>query len=180
MTGTANRATEGADESTSPGGGDGRDETPNERYDRNWVDILQELRVTQTGTQIISGFLLTLAFQQRFRELDTYQTVVYILLVFLAASSTGLSLAPVSLHRDLFRRREKGRMVAIANRLLQATLAVVTILTTGVVLFILDVVVSRTAGIAAGIGTLLFMVTLLLIVPRLARSAQDRNPRSHT
>ena len=44
---------------------DGRDETPSERYDRNWGEILQEFRVTQTGTQIISGFLLTLAFQQR-------------------------------------------------------------------------------------------------------------------
>ena len=47
-----------------------RNETDDERYDRNWVEILQELRVTQTGTQIISGFLLTLAFQKRFSRID--------------------------------------------------------------------------------------------------------------
>ena len=52
---------------------DGRDETRNERMDRNWNDLLQELRVTQTGTQILSGFLLTLVFQPRFASLDPLQ-----------------------------------------------------------------------------------------------------------
>ncbi|HEX3197712.1 MAG TPA: DUF6328 family protein, partial [Propionibacteriaceae bacterium] len=50
---------------------DGRDESLNERMDRNWNEILQELRVTQTGTQIFTGFLLTIAFQTRFGELTT-------------------------------------------------------------------------------------------------------------
>ena len=45
---------------------DGRDESLNEKMDRNWNDILQELRVTQTGTQILTGFLLAIAFQPRF------------------------------------------------------------------------------------------------------------------
>ena len=41
---------------------DGRDETPYERADRNWNEMLQELRVLQTGAQILAGFLLALAF----------------------------------------------------------------------------------------------------------------------
>ena len=49
---------------------DGRDETPTERYDRNWIELLQELRVLQTGTQILTGFLLALAFQPAFADLD--------------------------------------------------------------------------------------------------------------
>ena len=49
---------------------DGRDETLDERMDRNWNEMLQELRVTQTGTQILTGFLLAIAFQNRFTELD--------------------------------------------------------------------------------------------------------------
>src|SRR5439155_6937869 len=40
-------------------------ESPTERLDRNWNDILQELRVVQTGVQLLTGFLLTLPFQQR-------------------------------------------------------------------------------------------------------------------
>jgi Family of unknown function (DUF6328) len=87
--------------------GDGRDETETERLDRNWSELLQELRVTQTGTQIITGFLLTLAFKQRFTDLDQFQIDVYLVLVVIAAFTTALGLAPVSLHRSLFRRRTR-------------------------------------------------------------------------
>lgn len=158
----------------------GRNETPDERYDRNWEEILQELRVMQTGTQIISGFLLTLAFQQRFAQLNDFQVVVYVVLVLLAAISASLGLAPVSLHRTLFRRHEKQRIVAIANGILKATLAVIAVLTAGVVLFILDVVIGRTAGIVAGVGTLVFLGILLVVMPRrvgsLLRASADRAP----
>ena len=74
---------------------DGRDESVNERMDRNWNEILQELRVTQTGTQIFTGFLLTIAFQQRFSDLTTFQTRVYLILVISAVLTTALGLAPV-------------------------------------------------------------------------------------
>jgi len=149
---------------------DGRNETPEQRYDRNWVELLQELRVTQTGTQIISGFLLTLAFQQRFTELDTFQVTTYVVLVLLAAASTALGLAPVGLHRALFGRHEKARIVRIANVLLRTTLAVVSVLTAGVVLFILDFVLGRTAGVIASLATLLFLGYALAVLPRLSRS----------
>lgn len=155
---------------------DERDESANERYDRNWVELLQELRVTQTGTQIISGFLLTLAFQQRFTELDSYQIVVFIVLVLLAATSTTLGLAPVSLHRTLFRRHRKKTIVAIGNGLLQATLVVVSVLTAGVVLLILDFVVSRTAGVVGGIGSLILLTFLLVILPRIAKDDDSPDP----
>ena len=78
---------------------DGRNETLNERMDRNWNEILQELRVTQTGTQIFTGFLLTIAFQQRFSELTTFQVRVYLILVVTAVLTTALGLAPVNFHR---------------------------------------------------------------------------------
>src|SRR5688572_32891834 len=82
---------------------DGRDETLNERMDRNWNEILQELRVTQTGTQIFTGFLLTIAFQSRFSELTHSQVRVYLTLVTAAVLTTALGLAPVHFHRGLLR-----------------------------------------------------------------------------
>ncbi len=57
---------------------DGRRETTNQRMDRNWNELLQELRVAQTGVQILTGFLLTVPFQSRFTELDGYQRSVYL------------------------------------------------------------------------------------------------------
>jgi len=129
---------------------DGRNETEVERLDRNWTEILQELRVTQTGTQILSGFLLTLAFQQRFTDLDAFQIDVYLVLVVLAALATALALAPVSLHRALFRQNAKARVVHTANAILKITLGAVAVILSGTVLLIFDVVIGRTAGIVAG------------------------------
>lgn len=151
---------------------DGRRESPTERADRNWNEILQELRVTQTGTQIMSGFLLTLPFQQRFSQLRPYELAIYISLILIAAVSTALGLAPVSLHRTLFRRHEKARMVGIADGLLRATLAFVSLLTAGVVLFILMFLGNVTAGIVGGAGVFLVLLVLLVAVPRAARRGE--------
>ena len=149
---------------------DGRDETRSERSDRNWADILQELRVTQTGTQIVSGFLLTLAFQQRFAELNGFQTGTYLGLVLLAAACTAFGLAPVALHRTLFGRHEKPETVATADALLRTTLILVALLTTGVVFFVFEVTVGLAPAIAAGVLVLLLMVVLLGALPRIVRS----------
>jgi hypothetical protein len=149
--------------------GDGRNETEVERSDRNWADILQELRVTQTGTQILTGFLLALAFQPRFATLDTFSAVIYLVLVCLAATATALNLTPVSLHRWLFRRHVKPQLVVIGNVLLRITLATVGLLVIGVVLFIFDVVLSRTAGFVAGAITMATLVALWIALPLVAR-----------
>jgi hypothetical protein len=82
---------------------DGRDESTNQRMDRNWVELLQELRVTQMGVQILGGFLFTLAFQARFEHLDGFQRGMYIGLLVLAATTILAGMAPVYLHRALFR-----------------------------------------------------------------------------
>ena len=144
---------------------DGRDETESERNDRNWTEILQELRVIQTGTQILTGFLLTLAFQQRFTDLDQYQVDTYLALVIVAALATALALTPVALHRALFRRRAKGTIVRIANRLLKATLAAVGLTLTGTVMLIFDVVIGHTAGLIAGAVVLVVAAAAWLLLP---------------
>src|SRR5918997_5958279 len=89
------------------GGAPGRQEDKNQRIDRNWNELLQELRVTQTGVQLLAGFLLTLPFQERFDDLTTVQEVDYLVVVVLAMVSTGMLIAPVSFHRAVFRRQEK-------------------------------------------------------------------------
>jgi len=152
---------------------DGRSETQNERLDRNWDEILQELRVTQTGSQIITGFLLAVAFQQRFTALDAFQVAVYLGLVILAAITTALGLAPVSIHRALFRQRAKQRVVTLGNRLMKITLVGVGIVIAGTVLLIFDVVVARWAGFVAGGITVLVIVILWVILPRRMRAPSD-------
>lgn len=150
---------------------DGRDETPIERLDRNWNDILQELRSVQTGTQIITGFLLATAFQPTFHDLDRYQLWFYIVLVALACGATLLGLGPVILHRRLFGRSLKARTVRTGGRLLIMNLVVVSLLAAGVAGFILDVALGRVAGVIGLVVALAAVGVLWAIVPRVPAAA---------
>ena len=139
---------------------DGRDESLNERLDRNWAEILQELRVTQTGTQILTGFLLAIAFQTKFDSLTTFQTRVYLVLVIAAVATTALGLAPVNLHRGLFRKHKKLVIVRTAHIILQIMLIGVAVTLTGAVLLIFDVVLGRSAAYVAAGGTVLMVIAI--------------------
>ena len=143
---------------------DGRDESVNERMDRNWNEILQELRVTQTGTQILTGFLLTMAFQPRFTDLTGFQKDVYLVLVAAAVLTTAAALAPVNLHRGLFRRHAKGTVVQTAHVILRCTLIGVGVVLVGTVVLIFDVAVGRTAAYLGG-GMMLVVVALIGLLP---------------
>lgn len=149
--------------------GDGRDETETERLDRNWVELLQELRITQTGTQILTGFLLTIPFQQRFTALDGGQRVIYLALVATAVLATVSALAPVSLHRSLFRKHAKRQIVHVANVLLVVTLALVAITLAGAVLLIFDVVAGVVAGVVAAVVAAVVLLLAWMALPAFAR-----------
>jgi hypothetical protein len=164
---SANRRSQHADVDPS----DGRDETFNEKMDRNWNEMLQELRVTQTGTQIITGFLLAIAFQNRFAELDRFQEGVYLALVLAAVLTTALGLAPVNLHRVLFRKHAKEVVVQIAHVLLRITLVGVGITLTGTVLLIFDVVIDRTWAVIAAAVVALVLVAIAAL-PHLLRDSR--------
>jgi hypothetical protein len=149
---------------------DGRDESPAERADRNWNEILQELRVIQTGTQILTGFLLALAFQPTFADLSEGQTVFYLTLVVLSALSSIIALAPVSLHRILFRQMAKTIVVTYGHAALITALLTVSLLLVGVVAFVFDVVVGTTAAwVAFGALAPVIAVTWL-VAPAMIRA----------
>jgi Family of unknown function (DUF6328) len=148
-------------------------ETAAERLDRNWNELLQELRVTQTGVQILTGFLLTLPFQERFTDLDHYQRTVYLVLVVLAVITTGLIVAPVSLHRIMFRKHLKAELVESADKLARAGLVFLGLTITGAALLVFDVVLDRTAGYLVGGAVLVLLAVLWFLVPvRLTRTNQ--------
>src|SRR5437870_4649433 len=76
-----------------------RHETPMQQADRNFNEMLQELRVAQTGTQILFAFLLTVAFQSGFHALHGLALAVYAVTVVTAALATCFLIAPVAIHR---------------------------------------------------------------------------------
>ncbi|MFC8513073.1 DUF6328 family protein [Streptomyces sp. NPDC057257] len=95
----------------------GRDETQEERADRMWVELIQEVRVAQTGVQILFGFLLTVVFQQKYASLEHTDKTIYIVTVVLGAAATGALIGPVSLHRLVSGRKVKPQAVEWASRM---------------------------------------------------------------
>lgn len=147
-------------------GPDGRHESPQERADRKWGDILQELRVLQTGVQLLAGFLLTLPFQQRFESLEDYQRDFYLGLVLLAGLTTALVLTPVATHRTLSGRQVKSRVVDAGGLMARLALGGVALLVVGMTTFVFDVVVDGTWAAAVGLAMGLVLIGLLVVFPR--------------
>ncbi|MFI1354711.1 DUF6328 family protein [Streptomyces sp. NPDC020898] len=117
----------------------GRSETEEERADRMWGELIQEVRVAQTGVQILFGFLLTVVFTPRYPQLDDTEQTIYIVTVVLGAAATGALIGPVSLHRIVSGRRVKPQAVRWASRLTFAGLVLLLATMTAALLLILRV-----------------------------------------
>jgi hypothetical protein len=146
-------------------------ETEQQRWQRNFVELLQELRVVQTGVQILFAFLLILAYTPGFAGVDRFALVVYLVALLSAAAAAALIIAPVAHHRMLFRRGQKPRLVRYASRMTFAGLMLVMVSMVSVVLLATDALVARSLAItlAALIG--LIFCTLWGVMPLLHRRA---------
>ena len=148
---------------------DGRGESRNQRLDRNWLELLQELRVMQTGVQILTGFLLTLPFQGRFDELDDFQVAVYLCLVILSALITAIVLSAVNLHRVLFGLQVKEALVRSGALVIRVSIGLTGLVLAGTAGFIFDIVVGRQAGIIVAAALLAVVAALWIVYPILVR-----------
>jgi len=129
-----------------------RGETPLQRADRAYGEILQEIRVAQTGVQILFAFLLTLSFQARFASVTQSQRDIYAVTLLLSAAAAALLIAPAAFHRVVYRRRLKLHLVRAASRLALSGMVLLMLSMASAVLLIMDVVFGfgPAAVIAAG------------------------------
>lgn len=137
--------------------------------DRLWDDILQELRVMQTGAQLFAGFLLTLPFQSSFSKLDGFGKGLYLSMVSLAVLTTALVMTAVGTHQRLTGEHVKDRVVAVGRGVVRAVVVLLALILVGISVFVFDVVVNRTAGLVAGGIAAVALAMLLLVVPELLR-----------
>lgn len=171
----------GVDPTTSAGWRDERGETTLAQLDRHWAELLQELRVVQTGVQVLTGFLLTLPFQPRFEQAPTWQVVVYLVGVGLAVLATALFAAPVSVHRAVFRRRARAELVLVGHRCAVAGLACLAGALVAVVLLVVSVLLGGGPGLVAGGVAVVVFTGLWGVLPltlrRRAVQAAAHQPR---
>jgi hypothetical protein len=162
------------------GGGPGRSETPEQRADRMWNELLQEVRVSQTGAQILFGFLLSVAFTPRFAALGTFDTYLYVVTVVLGACATGALIAPVAFHRFLSGHDLKPQLIHVAVRLMAVGLALLA-LTIGTALLLLLRTATGNPALAAVLAAAVsawFAVAWLLLPYTVLRRA-ERAERTH-
>jgi hypothetical protein len=141
------------------------DETRDERSRRKWNEMLQELRVAQTGVQVLTGFLLTLPFSSRFDEIDRTEEVVYLVTVCSSILAAGFLIAPVAFHRVLFGRSEKEWLVEAANRAARVGLGLLAVTMCGVVFLVFSLVVGRVSAYVSSGLTLAVLAVLWVVVP---------------
>lgn len=141
-------------------------ESEHDRLERRWNEQLSELRVTQAGTQIMMGFLLTLSFQPAFATIDPLERALYLALVITATLATVLAIAPVSFHRILFGKPgAKAHVVSITQVFLRLTIILVGLVLSGTVALIFNVVIGNTAAIIGGVCAMLIIASVWIAAP---------------
>lgn len=158
---------------------DARHETSTQRLDRNWSSLLQELRVVQTGVQLLTGLLLTLPFHDGFEDLRSELRIVYLVTVACSIGATVLLIAPIGIHRLMFRRHRLDVVVATAHRLAYAGIFLLALTLSGVMVLIFGAVLDLTAGIVAGMVTAAGIAICWLALPLALRSRAE-SPAQHT
>jgi hypothetical protein len=172
------RGTSGS-EVIKPGHNDGREESEQERLDRNLNEMLQELRVVIPGVQVLFAFLLTVPFQQNFTKIDDFQRDVYFTTLICTAISAILLMSPTAYHRLTFRYQQKRKLVFYSNRFAIVGLTFLALAMTGAILLVTDVLFSTTTSAVVTALTVTAFLVLWYALPlrrRLSLKAEGREP----
>ena len=149
---------------------DGRDETEEERLDRNTAEMVQEIRVGAVGIQVLFAFLLVVPFQTGWKQTTSFQHGVFYVTLVCIACATALLIAPSIHHRVLFREGEKPYLVRMGNRLMIAGMAFLALGMTGIFVLISDFVFGGWQAIVAGVLTALIVTGIWFGIPLWHRS----------
>jgi hypothetical protein len=146
------------------------EESARQRMDRNFNELLQELRVTQTGVQILLAFVLTLAFSTRFATLGLAERVLYGAAVVLTMLAMGLLLGPVALHRLLFQQHMKESIVRLTHLCLAAGLAVLYLAVSAAVLLALWVALGVMTAVVLATVSAVMVGAVWFVTPMILRA----------
>ena len=164
----------GASDGDSNWNADVRGESEAERLDRNFDDLLQELRVSQNGTQILFAFLLTVPFSNGFHKVTSFERGLYFATLLLAALSAAMLIAPAVMHRVLFRQHMKAQLMRTAGLVALGGQGLLTLTVTGAVMLVGSFIYNVTVGIVFSVVTLAWWTGWFFAVPVQMRRHRDR------
>jgi hypothetical protein len=143
----------------------GREETDDQRLDRNLGELLQELRVALPGVQVLFGFLLAVPFQRNFEKISAFDEKVYFGTLLCTAISAALLISPTAYHRLTFHLQQKRELIFLANRLAIAGLGFLALAMTGVLMLITDVLYGAVATTIVTAGAASMFAGLWYVLP---------------
>ncbi|MFC0581660.1 DUF6328 family protein [Micrococcoides hystricis] len=151
-----------------------------EQMHRKWNELLQEMRVMQTGAQIVTAFLVILPFQARFGELNHYQVTSYVVLLVFSALISALMLMPVAIHRSFFGQDLKEATVRKGHILVRWALALIALMFAACVVFITIVVLHDTVAWIVGSISALTILVMVIGVPLVLRRREVESEDAST
>jgi hypothetical protein len=140
-------------------------ESEQDRWQRNFTDLLQELRVAQTGVQILFAFLLTIPFSTGFERTNAFQRDVYLVALLAAAGATAMIISPVAFHRALFRQGRKPELVRFGHRMATGGLAFMLVSMVSSVLLITDFLLDFWPAVVLSAIAAVFFLTFWAFLP---------------
>jgi hypothetical protein len=151
------------------------DESEAERLNRNFDDLLQELRVSQNGTQILFAFLLTVPFSNGYSKVTDLQQGIYFAALLLSALSAAMLIAPAVMHRILFRQHHKRDLVYVASRVALGGQSILAFAVGASVFLVADFIYSLSLAIAMSISVMVWTSIWFFVVPLYIRSKGHRD-----
>jgi Family of unknown function (DUF6328) len=151
--------------STEPGGDPDRDESREERLDRNTTELISEMRVAAIGIQVMFAFLLVVPFNAGWKQVSAFERDVYFVALLCIATAAVLLIAPTIHHRLLFRQRQKGYLVELGTKLVIVAMAFLAVGLVAILVLLSDFLFGGLAAVIVGFGGALLVGTLWFAVP---------------
>lgn len=149
------------------------EESPQRRLARNVNELLQELRVAQAGVQILFGFLLSIAFTDKYAASSGLIRGIHLVTVLCAAIAVALLTAPAAWHRMLFRQGRREDVVAAGNTFLLVGLGFLAVAMAGTVLVLSEVILGGWPAIVIGACAFVLYGVLWFVLPLITRDRSN-------
>jgi hypothetical protein len=145
-------------------------EKPAERAVRNFMELLQGLRVAVTGVQVLFAFLLTVPFSPGFGRIANHDRQLYYVALIGAAVASIFFIAPVAQHRILFRKGMKESLVKRSNLHAMIGMLALMVAMTAATLMVVDYLFKRPVSLITAAVVGLLAGWLWFIQPLIQRS----------
>lgn len=155
-----------------------RNETPRETADRNFEELIQEIRVAQTGVQVLFAFLLTLPFMARFPMVGGGTRNLYFAALIFSAISASLLVAPTIQHRILFRTDDKAYLMRRAHLMALAGVCALGLAMISALTLVTDVLFGQGAMYVMFAASALFLLAIWFGLPLMRKRVVTARRRS--